>query len=187
MAEISQEELDSRVALLHRFKDLLSQQRSKFQEYLTVLEKQQDSIAAEDTEHLIAHTELEQQVVQNIANLQKVIIPMQKMYRAEGLGFGSEGGAGAGGKAFAGTGAGAGDRADAEKAENIEITTIQNELNDLQNKVLKQNEINRDLLRVHLEQLKEKMANFKNPYKNVRSVYANSQPKPVATLVSVEV
>ena len=163
--EISQEELNSRVALLHKFKELLSQQRSKFQEYLTVLEKQQDSISSEDTEHLIAHTELEQQVVQNIANLQKVIVPMQKLYKTAGQSYnGSLEGI----------------------SEDREISVIQEELTDLQNKVLKQNEINRDLLRVHLEQLKTKMANFKNPYKNVRSVYANTQAKPVATLVSVE-
>ena len=163
MSELSQEELDSRVALLHKFKDLLTQQRAKFQEYLTVLEKQQDSISAEDTEHLLAHTELEQQVVQNIANLQKVIIPMQQMYKTAAQNGSTQ-----------------------SAAENKEISSIQNELNDLQNKVLKQNEINRDLLRLHIEQLKSKMANFKNPYKNVRSVYANAQTKPVATLVSVE-
>lgn len=157
MSELSQEELDSRVALLHRFKDLLNQQRSKFQEYLTVLEKQQDSISAEDPEHLLAHTELEQQVVSNLANLQKVIVPMKKMYKSANPG-----------------------------AEDAEVAKIQDELTDLQSKVLKQNEINRDLLRVHIEQLKTKIDNFKNPYKNVRSVYAKTQPQHVASLVSVE-
>ena len=157
MAEISQEELQERVDLLHRFKDLLKQQRSKFQEYLTVLEKQQDSISAEDPEHLIAHTELEQQVVQNLANLQKVIVPMKKMYSASNPGHTDE-----------------------------EVAKIQDELSDLQSKVLKQNEINRDLLRVHLDQLKTKIDNFKNPYKNNRSVYANSQPHKVANLVSID-
>ena len=161
MAELSQEELDNRIALLHRFKELLSQQRLKFQEYLTVLEKQQDSISAENTEHLIAHTELEQQVVKNIASLQKVIVPMEKMYKSSQI-------------------------HNIEKDES-DIIDIQTELTDLQDKVLKQNQINRDLLREHLDQLKTKMNNFKNPYKNVRSVYANSQPQKIATLVSVEV
>ena len=46
--EITQKELDERVALLHRLKSLLEQQRSKFREYLNVLEKQQDSIAKEE-------------------------------------------------------------------------------------------------------------------------------------------
>lgn len=159
MAEISQEELDERVALLRRFRSLLEEQRSKFQEYLNVLEKQQDSITEENPESLLAHTELEQQVVKNIANLQKVIVPMKKLYTTKVPHESLE--------------------------EDVEITKIQNDLSDLQNKVLKQNEINRDLLRIHIEQLRNQISNFKNPYKNNRSVYAQKQP--VATMIHVEV
>ncbi len=158
MAEITQQELDERVALLRKFRSLLEQQRNKFQEYLNVLEKQQDSIASENTESLIAHTELEQQVVKNIANLQKVIVPMQKMYKAA--------------------------VPMAHTAEDNSITRIQNELNTLQDKVLKQNQINRDLLRNHIETIRNQIQNFKNPYKNVRSVYA--QPQNIASFVEVE-
>ena len=162
MAEITQEELNERVALLHRFKSLLEEQRGKFREYLNVLEKQQDSITSENPESLLAHTELEQQVVKNIANLQKVIVPMSKLYKS---------------KAANGTSA----------AEDADIIKIQNELSDLQDKVLKQNAINRDLLRVHIEQLRTQIAGFKNPYKANRSVYANVQAQAVATMVHVEV
>jgi hypothetical protein len=158
MAEITQEELNERVALLRRFRSLLEEQRGKFREYLIVLEKQQDSITSENPESLLAHTELEQQVVKNIANLQKVIVPMAKMYKAN-----------------------AGNSA----AEDADIIKIQNELSDLQDKVLKQNAINRDLLRVHIEQLKSQINNFKNPYKTTRNVYAAAQP--VATMVHVEI
>lgn len=161
MAEITQEELNERVALLRRFRSLLEEQRGKFREYLTVLEKQQDSITSENPENLLAHTELEQQVVKSIANLQKVIVPMSKMYSAVGN--------------------------KAPAAEDAEITKIQNDLSDLQDKVLKQNAINRDLLRVHIEQLRSQIANFKNPYKNNRSVYANVHAQAVATMVQVEV
>ena len=161
MAEISQEELNERIALLRRFRRLLEQQRGKFQEYLNVLEKQQDSITSENPENLLAHTELEQQVVKNLANLQKVIVPMAKMYNA--------------GKHFTAT------------QEDAEISKIQNELSDLQNKVLKQNEINRDLLRVHIDRLKTQIKNFQNPYKNNRSVYANATAQNVATMIHVEV
>ena len=160
MAEITQEELNERVALLRRFKSLLEEQRGKFREYLTVLEKQQDSITTENPEKLLAHTELEQQVVKNIANLQKVIVPMAKMYKAN-----------------------AGSRVPA--AEDADIIKIQNELTDLQDKVLKQNAINRDLLRIHIEQLKSQINNFKNPYKTNHSVYTTVQP--VAQMIHVEV
>lgn len=161
MAEITQEELNERVALLRKFRSLLEEQRNKFQEYLTVLEKQQDSITSENPENLLAHTELEQQVVKNIANLQKVIVPMSKMYKS-----GSS---------------------HPSVSEDAEITKIQNDLSDLQNKVLKQNEINRDLLRIHISQLRCQINNFKNPYKNNRSVYATAQALSVAQMVSVEV
>lgn len=156
MAEITQEELNERVTILRRFKSLLEEQRGKFREYLTVLEKQQDSITSENPESLLAHTELEQQVVKNIANLQKVIVPMSKMYKANA-------------------------------GNDASIQNIQNELSDLQDKVLKQNAINRDLLKVHIEQLRAQIAGFKNPYKANRSVYANVQTQNVATMVHVEV
>ena len=162
MAEITQEELNERVALLHRFRSLLEEQRGKFREYLTVLEKQQDSITTENPESLLAHTELEQQVVKNIANLQKVIVPMAKLYKSKAA-------------------------ANNPAAEDAEVAKLQNELSDLQNKVLKQNAINRDLLRVHIEQLRSQIAGFKNPYKTNRSVYAGVQAQSVATMVHVEV
>ena len=62
MEEISQAELDERVAILRKFRALLEQQRKKFQEYLAVLEKQEHSIEEEDTEALVAHAELEQAI-----------------------------------------------------------------------------------------------------------------------------
>lgn len=161
MAAISQEELEERVAIIHRFKALLEQQRGKFQEYLTVLEKQQDSITAENPDNLLAHTELEQQIVRNLSSLQKVIVPMKKLYNANSS-------------------------ADAAQ-EDAEIKKIQDDLSDLQMKVLRQNEINRDLLKIHIDQLKNQMSNFKNPYKNNRSVYAAAQQQRVATMVQVDI
>ncbi|MCR4900960.1 MAG: flagellar protein FlgN [Treponema sp.] len=158
MAELTQQEIDERVALLKKFRNLLEQQRNKFREYLSVLEKQENSITSQNAEKLLAHTELEQQVVKNIANLQKVIIPMSKMYKAA--------------------------VPLAHTDEDASIKQIQSELNTLQDKVLKQNQINRDLLRVHIESIRTQIQNFKNPYKNNRSVYA--QPQHVASLVEVE-
>ena len=71
--------------------------------------------------------------------------------------------------------------------EDEEISKIQGELSDLKSKVLKQNEINQELLRVHVDILRKQISNFKNPYKNNRSVYANAQSHKIATLVQVEV
>lgn len=143
MAEISQEELNERIALLKKFRSLLLQQRKKFQEYLTVLEKQETSIESENSEKLLAHTELEQQVVSNIMNLQKVIVPMSELYKERGA-----------------------------HLEEESVVAIQKDLNDLQQKVLEQNAKNRELLKAHIVQIRSQISSLKNPYKNNRSIYA---------------
>ena len=160
MAELTKEELDERVSLLRHFRSLLEQQRAKFQEYLAVLEKQQDSISSENAEAIIAHTELEQQVVKNIANLQKVIVPMSKMYSSTANKIGI----------------------DSKDEDDIKI--IQRDLDSLQTKVLKQNEKNRELLRVHITELRTKINNFQNPYNRMpQNVYG--QKVAVGSMVEI--
>lgn len=159
MAEITQEELNERVAILRRFRTLLEQQRAKFQEYLTVLEKQETSINKEDTNAIITHAELEQQVVAGIRNLQKVIVPMSELYNNSAKGT----------------------QAEADKS----VAAIQGDLNRLQSKVLEQNQKNRELLKAHLVQIRAQLDNFKNPYRNARSVYATKVAQ--GNLVAVEI
>lgn len=159
MQEISQEELNERVAILRRFRALLEKQRAKFQEYLLVLEKQENSISNEDTNAIITHAELEQQVVAGIKNLQKVIVPMSEMYKASSQGL----------------------HPDADKS----VKNIQADLDRLQEKVLIQNQKNRELLKSHLIQIRTQLENFKNPYRNARSVYAKKAAQ--GNLVAVEV
>ena len=143
MEEISEQELEERVALLKKFRGLLQEQRDKFREYLNVVEKQENSITTENADALLAHTELEQQVVSNIMNLQKVIVPMSDLYKARG-----------------------GDKRDES------IVSLQNDLSNLQTQVLAQNKRNRDLLRSHIDSIRTQIASFRNPYKNRRSIYA---------------
>ncbi len=160
MAELTDEELNERVAILRRFRTLLEQQRKKFQEYLNVLEKQENAISTEDTNAIISHAELEQQVVAGIKNLQKVIVPMSEMYKSSAK------------------------NADSESDKSVE--SIQNELKKLQGKVLEQNQKNRELLKKHLVQIRSQIENFKNPYKKNRSVYASAQ-NAHGSLIAVEV
>lgn len=154
MTELTDEELNERVAILRRFRTLLEQQRAKFQEYLEVLEKQEKSISDEDTTAIIGHAELEQQVVAGIKNLQKVIVPVSEMYRAS------------------------------ENDKSVE--SIQDELEKLQEKVLAQNQKNRELLKKHLVQIRTQLDNFKNPYRKNRSIYAAAQ-NAHGSLIAVEV
>jgi hypothetical protein len=84
---ISPEELAQRVAILKRFRTLLSQQRDRFRAYLEVLDKQKDIIEKGDPGELLAHVELEEKIVADIFSIQKVINPLEDMYHAALSGF----------------------------------------------------------------------------------------------------
>ena len=158
MEEITQEELNERVEILKKLRALLEMQRNKFREYLKVLEQQEHSIETENSEALIMHTELEQEVVKGIANLQKVIIPMSELYKSSSSSDGN--------------------------ISDSAVNELQKDLSTLQNKVLAQNEKNRELLRNHMTQIKTQIEQFKNPYRNVKSVYA--QKVTAGNFVEVE-
>ena len=78
--EISSEELMQRVAVLKRFKTLLTQQRDRFRSYLDLLEKQQNVIEAGTAEDLLSYVEIEEKIVADIFSIQKVIDPLEEMY-----------------------------------------------------------------------------------------------------------
>ncbi len=144
--KLSQEELNERIQILKKFRQLLEQQRTKFQEYLKVLEAQESKINEENAEALLAHSELEAQIVKGIGSLQKVIVPIQDLVTR--------------------THAATYNPADAKPIEDIKA-----ELAKLQGQVLKQNEKNRNLLKFHMAQVKEQIQEFKNPYRSLNSVY----------------
>ena len=79
-AKLNDSEIAERVAVLKRFRSLLEQQRLKFREYLTVLEKQEKSISDENTDAVLQHTELEESIIAEIFTIQKVIDPLEYMY-----------------------------------------------------------------------------------------------------------
>jgi hypothetical protein len=79
---ISDEELSQRVAVLRRFRTLLTEQRDRFRSYLDTLDRQRQIIEAGTPEELIAHVELEEKIVADIFSIQKVIDPLDEMYRA---------------------------------------------------------------------------------------------------------
>jgi hypothetical protein len=74
-------ELDRRIAVLRRFRELLLSQRNRFRDYLELLDKQQDMIEQGSPEALLAHVEMEEQIVGDIFSIQKVIDPLEDMYR----------------------------------------------------------------------------------------------------------
>lgn len=159
MAELTKQEIDERVAILKRYKSLLEQQRNKFREYLKVLEKHQNSISDENPEALFAHTTLEEQIMENIVSLQKVIVPMNELYNHSNKKAGFLEG-------------------------DVAISSLQEDLNNLQEKVLIQNTKNRELLHTHLSQIRKQLNNLRNPYAYSHSVYA--QKEAVASLVEIQ-
>ena len=159
--KLTQAELDERILILKRFRSLLEQQRTKFQEYLKVLEAQESKISEEDAEALLAHSELETEIVANIGSLQKVIIPLQDLYnRARAATY--------------------------NPADAVPITRIQSDLEKLQSQVLAQNEKNRKLLKVHMTNLRQQISEFKNPYRSLTSIYVQ-QSVSAGTRIQVEV
>lgn len=156
--ELTATELAERVATLRKLRSLLEAQRNKFREYLVVLEKQQIKIEADDGEALRAHAELGTQIVESIASLQKAIMPMRALYES----------------------AAASDTARASAdiaAECGNVAQLQTELAGLRERVLQRNEHNRALLKVHMNRLREQLADFglHNPYRGRRSVYADKE------------
>jgi hypothetical protein len=78
--EIDSVELAQRVAILRRFKTLLTQQRDRFRSYLNLLEKQQSVIEKGSPEELLNYVEIEEKIVADIFSIQKVIDPLEEMY-----------------------------------------------------------------------------------------------------------
>ncbi len=159
--KLTQAEIDERVAILKRFRGLLEEQRNKFREYLLVLEKQESKIADDDGEAVSSHADLEANILKNIAGLQKVIVPMQSMYKAVA--------------------------ADVSAEDKAEVLKVQNDLAQIQQQVLAQNEKNQHLLREHISQIREQLDTLmtNNPYRGKRSVYA--EKVHTGNLVAIEV
>jgi len=77
---IDSAELAQRVAILRRFKTLLTQQRDRFRSYLNLLDKQQSVIESGSAEDLLTYVEIEEKIVTDIFSIQKVIDPLEEMY-----------------------------------------------------------------------------------------------------------
>ncbi|MCR5607289.1 MAG: flagellar biosynthesis protein FlgN [Treponema sp.] len=157
---ISKEELDERIAILKRFKAILEEQRTKFQEYLRVLEKQHSKIETGDSESALIHSRMEENIVRSINTLQKVAIPLESLYNN-----------------FSNT----------DIASKTPIQALKTELNLLKSKVIEQNSINQTLLKKNIQEVKEQIADTEthNPYKKARSIYA--QAIPTANVVQLDI
>ncbi|MBN2875484.1 MAG: flagellar export chaperone FlgN [Spirochaetales bacterium] len=142
---LSREELGERVAVLKRFRELLVRQRERFQDYMALLDRQRSDIEQGDVDALVSHVELEQGIVSEIFAVQKVIDPLEDMYRAVYAGAEPEG-----------------------------VAELRSTLSDLKEEVVVRNSENRALLKQRMEMLRHEIMSVNNPYTRRRSVYSSA-------------
>jgi len=158
-ARVSEKELERRVAVVKRFRELLLRQRDRFRNYLVVLDKQQISIKSAGADDILAHVELEEQIVADIFSIQKVIDPLEVMYNA----------------AFS-----------AEQCPNDDITSIIAVLEDLKQEAIARSSCNRELLSARMTEIRSEINAMKNnPFASGarRPVYHNYN---TASLVDIK-
>jgi hypothetical protein len=141
--EISPQELSQRVAILRRFKTLLTQQRDRFRAYLEMLDKQKDIIEVGSAEDLLTHVELEEKIVADIFSIQKVIDPLEDMYRQAVSGFGSP----------------------ALPHSDDEVPGLKAALEDLKNQAVIRSSRNKEILSRRMAELRHEIKSLRNnPY-----------------------
>ncbi len=144
-AELSPEEVEHRVAVLKRFRELLVRQRDRFRDYLDVLDKQKDVIERGDAEALNAHVEIEESIVSEIFTIQKVIDPLEDLYR----------------KAYPG--------------READVPKLKQALDELKAEAVVRSKRNQELLSRQMEGVRREIRTLRsNPFASRRSVYADS-------------
>ena len=142
---ISAAELNQRVAVLKRFKELLKTQRDRFQAYLTALDKQKDVIQSGSTDDLIRHVELEEKIVADIFSIQKVIDPLEEMYQAVTVKKPAK----------------SSQKSSAKEAGEDEVISLKEALDGLKAEAIVRSERNRELLAKRMAELRSEINSMK--------------------------
>lgn len=153
MTALDKKEVEHRVAVLKRLKDLLLGQREKFRTYLDILEHQENDIADGDTERLHEHVEFEQAIVSEIYSFQKAIDPLEDMYRM----------------------------AYPEREEETEIPALRESLERIREEVLVRNEHNQELLRKGMGELRQKIKGLRSVRKLTSVLPVEPRPTLIDT------
>jgi len=176
--ELSSAEVQRRVAIIKRFRELLSQQRDRFRQYLTVLGKQKDVIEKGSADELMVHVELEEQIVGDILAIQKVIDPLEAMYQsAFPAGSAAVGTAGTGNSGGVNRVIGETALQGASLHEAKELPSLRAALEELRSEAVIRSGQNRDLLSRRMEEIRQEMKALRaNPYAIHHSVYSDEGP-----------
>ena len=166
-SELSSLEVERRVAILRRFRELLSQQRDRFYQYLDVLDKQKNVIESGSPDDLLVHVELEEKIISDIFAIQKVIDPLEEMYKAH--------------YSASAVRQLSSDRAKSE--EISELPSLRSALEELRSEAVIRSEQNRELLALRMEELRKEMKTLRaNPYAIHRSAFSGES----AALVDIK-
>jgi hypothetical protein len=164
--ELSASELSQRVAVIKRFKELLKEQRDRFQSYLTALDKQKDVIESGTTDDLLQHVELEEKIVADIFSIQKVIDPIEKMYQSAR----TEKPAMAGLKP---------ERLRPDDSGSDEVMSLKEALDGLKAEAVIRSERNRELLAKRMSELRSEIKSLRNNSYSRRRFENSSGPSLV--------
>jgi len=135
--------IEERVFILKRLREMLIAQKEKFKNYLNLLEKEEEAILDEDTEKIEVHIHVEHSILKEIFSFQKVIKPLEDLYRIK----------------FP------------EKEKSV--PKLKKSLASLKEKVLARNEKNRNLLKSKITYLRQEIKAIKknrrtrSPYSEV--------------------
>ena len=144
-AELSAEEVQRRVAILKRFRELLLHQRDKFRDYLTVLDKQKDVIEKGDADALSVHVEMEEGLVSEILSIQKVVEPLEELYRS------------------------------ANPNRDSEVPQLKQALEELKTEAVARSKRNRELLSRQMDSVRSEIRTLRgNPFAARKSVYSDA-------------
>lgn len=133
---LTEEEINERVEILHKLKEHLTEQRNRFYKYLEVLDHEENDILTNDVEKLEYHAELEQNIVKEIISFQKVIDPLNRMYKLT------------------------------VKENDTEIPKLQESLQRIQEEVMQRSIRNQELLRERMEGIRNEIKTLKKTRKN---------------------
>jgi hypothetical protein len=135
--EIDYAELDQRIAILRRFKALLTQQRDRFRSYLDILDKQKDVIESGNADTLLSYVEIEEKIITDIFSIQKVIDPLEEMYHT----------------------------VTSDNLDDSEVPSLKTALEDLKNEAVIRSTKNKELLSKRMMEFRLEISTLRNnPY-----------------------
>ena len=127
-------EIEQRVTILRRLRETLVTQREKFSNYLALLEKEGENIRNGTLDKLESQVEVEQSIIGEIFTLQKVIRPLDELYR----------------KAY--------------PLKEKSILNLESSLENIKKQVLVKNERNRLLLKEKMALLRQEIKDLRSVY-----------------------